>query len=274
LYCISRPKGNQHNSDEHSAWECDCAGEPLDPQHTAWQCDNKNPKMMVEFKKRTDLGKRLNSIEGEQVVGFLHVTLAILVIRNSTVYVKRVMATLAGFALLAIFSFATEEENAVESILAVMLTAVAYSVVIAEDIPKLGYLTFLDKYVLGLTGGFMFLLSWVMWASSFAGAKDIEEDYSGWAAPWLFASVYVFVHATLYVYVQQHVLPQEAKKYKIKALLRDCLIGYKPKPSKEAVSWLECLCPLIGQKKTKKEEAMPASASSPVARAIVRSTSC
>ena len=55
---------------------------------------------------------------------------------------------------------------------------------------------------------------------------------------WIFASVYVLVHATLYVYVQQHVLPQEAKKYKIKALLRDCLIGYKPKPSKVRPTWL------------------------------------
>ena len=60
---------------------------------------------------------------------------------------------------LAIFSFATEGDPT-QSILTVMLTAVAYSVVIAEDIPKLGYLTFLDKCEYG--------------AFSLAGQPDVQ----------------------------------------------------------------------------------------------------
>jgi len=133
---------------------------------------------------------------------------------------------------LAIFSFATEGDPT-QSILTVMLTAVAYSVVIAEDIPKLGYLTFLDKCeygafslagrrtckpcapgmptcqgtyctcclatdklphraspawlpfvldVLGLTTGFMMLLSSVMWANAVGDDYNIGDDYCCWAA--------------------------------------------------------------------------------------------
>jgi hypothetical protein len=233
-------QSNPDPYEEPSAWEFVCAGEALDPQHSAWECDIKSlPKMMVEFKKRSDEGNRLQSIEGENVMGVLRVTLAILVVRKSSVYVKRVMATLAGFALLAIFSFATEGDNATESILTVMLTAVAYSVVIAEDIPKLGYLTFLDKYVLGLTMGFMLLLSWVMWANAVGDHHNIEEDFCCWAALWIFTTMYFVGHITLYAYVQLWVFPAEAKKYDPKLFLGDCLIDYKAekKKKKASMSW-------------------------------------
>jgi len=93
-------KSQSTRDEEHTAWECVCAGEALDPQHSAWECEiDKQPKMMVEFKKQSDAGNRLKSIEGENVMGVLRVTLATLVVRKSSVYVKRVMATLAGFAL-------------------------------------------------------------------------------------------------------------------------------------------------------------------------------
>ena len=83
----------------------------------------------------------------------------------------RVVAVMALFSLASIVAFCGDPEvNALERLgitFTLMLTATAYSLVIASGLPTLGYLTFLDKYILAtfsfiaLVGAEIAVIDWV-----------------------------------------------------------------------------------------------------------------
>jgi hypothetical protein len=87
--------------------------------------------------------------------------LAIVVKRKSFANVIRVIMMNGLFALLCLVGFLFPLSNANNRVslgVTLLLTATAYSLVIAQDIPKLGYLTFSDKYIY-VTFGYIFSIT-------------------------------------------------------------------------------------------------------------------
>lgn len=93
-----------------------------------------------------------------------------------------------------------------------MLTATAYSLVIAEKLPTLGYLTFLDKYILATFGFIAIVAAEILVVEWFA--TDAIEDEGGTMD--LIAIIDVIVwglfHIALILYVRIYVLPAEQSK--------------------------------------------------------------
>ena len=87
--------------------------------------------------------------------------LAIVVKRKSLANVIRVIVMNGLFAALCLVGFLFPRSDASDRVslgVTLLLTATAYSLVIAQDIPKLGYLTFSDKYIY-TTFGYIFSLT-------------------------------------------------------------------------------------------------------------------
>jgi hypothetical protein len=100
-----------------------------------------------------------------------------------------------------------------------MLTATAYSLVIANSLPALGYLTLLDKYIL-LTFGFIALVSvqiafgyWTLYEQTEDEAEPFFDvnHFSFWAALADFG-LWLIVHFVLLAYIICRIIPSELVK--------------------------------------------------------------
>ena len=91
-----------------------------------------------------------------------------------------------------------------------MLTATAYSIVIADGLPKLGYLTWLDEYIL-ITFALIALVAVevavLFWGDAVDDTAEVQK-YVTYAN----VALWVVVHAGLAGYVRFWVLPAESKK--------------------------------------------------------------
>jgi hypothetical protein len=71
--------------------------------------------------------------------------------RRSTVYVVRIICVMSLIQVLTLTVFAFEDSDVGDQLgiaFTMLLTAVAYSLVVSSTLPTLGYLTFLDSYIL------------------------------------------------------------------------------------------------------------------------------
>jgi hypothetical protein len=136
---------------------------------------------------------------------------------------------MALFSLSSLFGLMNDTDVAsierLSFVFTLMLTATAYSLVIAEQLPSLGYLTMLDQYILG-TFGFIFTVACeiasIYWthAGFFSDADELsasdvdDSNQVDTAAYCVIAdvSMWVLFHAASVVYVVQYVLPHEHKK--------------------------------------------------------------
>jgi hypothetical protein len=99
-----------------------------------------------------------------------------------------------------------------------MLTATAYSLVIAAGLPTLGYLTFLDKYILGTFGYISLVAAEVVginWVTARHTDNTEEEvaDLMEYAA-YVDLALWLVMHLSIFLYIKCKVIPFELKKIK------------------------------------------------------------
>ena len=166
-------------------------------------------------------------------------TVAAVAQRYYSVHMHRVVSVMALFSLGSIVAFCGDPDvNALERIgvvFTLMLTATAYSLVIASGLPTLGYLTFLDKYILAtfafiaLVGAEITVIDWVAarHSSSAGGVLYSAEDAIEFAS-YADLGLWFIIHLSIYIYVTRWVLPEERTKIDRKA------VKEKKKETKEA----------------------------------------
>lgn len=94
-------------------------------------------------------------------LGAIELTIEAVVQRYYNVHIIRVVVVMALFSLTSIFSLSMDPEvhclDRFALLVTLLLTASTYQITIAAELPALGYLTFIDKYVL-ITFFFIFLI--------------------------------------------------------------------------------------------------------------------
>jgi hypothetical protein len=142
--------------------------------------------------------------------------------RYYSVHLYRVVAVMALFSFASIASLIDNLEmhpgDRLGIVFTLMLTATAYSLVIATGLPTLGYLTFLDKYILG-TFGFISVvgaevvgINWVTARYTDATEQEVA-DMMEYAA-YINLGMWFIMHLTLFIYIKCKVIPSELKKIK------------------------------------------------------------
>lgn len=179
--------------------------------------------------KGTSAGVKFAVDEGKKERGRYTLTIQAIVQRYYSVHMYRVVSVMALFSLASIAAFVADPDvNAVERLgltFTLMLTATAYSLVIAAGLPKLGYLTFLDKYILAtfafiaLTGAEITVLDWVAARHLSNAAQPLYdvEDALEYAA-YVSLGLWFVTHIGLLLYVLCSVFPEERKKVDRKAV--------------------------------------------------------
>lgn len=145
--------------------------------------------------------------------GRYYLKIAAVVERYSSVHMFRVVAVLASISLTSVTAMCKDPEvTCLERIgltVTLMLTATAYSLVIASSIPTLGYLTLLDKYILATFGYIVAVTAAVVgleWADIEDADSTPQYGLIGSAALWF------FMHLVFAAYIMCSVVPAEAKK--------------------------------------------------------------
>eukprot|EP00729_Bicosta_minor_P003256 gene3256-543_t len=157
--------------------------------------------------------------EGKKKRGRYTLTIEAVAQRYYSVHMYRVVAVMALFSLASIVAFCGDPEvNALERLgitFTLMLTATAYSLVIASGLPTLGYLTFLDKYILAtfsfiaLVGAEITVIDWVAARHSASPDQPLynAEDALEFAS-YADLALWLTIHVGLYIYVSRYVLPE------------------------------------------------------------------
>lgn len=161
--------------------------------------------------------------EGKKKRGRYTLSVEAVAQRYYSVHMYRVVAVMALFSLGSIVSMCSDPDvNALERIgitFTLMLTATAYSLVIASGLPTLGYLTFLDKYILA-TFGFIALvgaeITVIDWVADRYSSNPLEPLYDAADAieyaAFVDLGLWFVIHIGLYLYISRSVLPAERKK--------------------------------------------------------------
>lgn len=149
--------------------------------------------------------------------------------RYYTVHMWRIVSVMALFSLSSVLGLINDPDVASVDRLAfvftLMLTATAYSLVIAQNLPSLGYLTMLDKYILG-TFGFIFAvaveIACIFWYDNgfFSSKEEPAPDAPSFDVVSITAycsladvGIWIIAHIVMTVYVKTSVIPKELKKH-------------------------------------------------------------
>lgn len=133
--------------------------------------------------------------------------------RHSAVHMFRVVAVLAAISLTAVTSMCKDPDvTCLERIgltVTLMLTATAYSLVIATSIPTLGYLTLLDKYILS-TFAYIIVVTGAVVGLEWADVEDSGEtpNYGLMGS----AGLWILMHIVYGIIITCRVIPAEEKK--------------------------------------------------------------
>ena len=145
--------------------------------------------------------------------GKYYMQVAAVVERYSSVHMFRVVAVLASISLTSVTAMCKDPDvTCLERIgltVTLMLTATAYSLVIANSIPTLGYLTLLDKYILATFGYIVAVTAAVVgmeWTGTIDASDAPQYGLIGSAALWF------FMHLVFAAYIMCAVIPAESQK--------------------------------------------------------------
>ena len=202
--------------DDSVKFVCTCDALPT-LRDTEWS--GKNGSARAEF--AVDQGKKKR--------GRYTLTIEAVAQRYYSVHMYRVVSVMALFSLGSIGAFCADPDvNALERLgitFTLMLTATAYSLVIASGLPTLGYLTFLDKYILATfaiiatVGAEILVIEWIAarhLTSAGEALYNVEDalEYVAYAD----LGLWFVIHLSIYIYVTRWVLPEEQTKVDQKAV--------------------------------------------------------
>ena len=154
----------------------------MDMGRTFTQYCNSDGKAQVEVKDWVKLSEwerfEPHGTAGTDSKGRAKYTITLPMLRRHRFYVTNVMAIMSAICFLAFTSFALATEQLAERssiVLTLLLTAVAFKLVISDSIPKVGYFTVMDYYMNG-----MFVLLFVISIENGIGAA-IYQIYPAFA---------------------------------------------------------------------------------------------
>ena len=178
--------------------------------------------------------------------------------RHYQVYVSRVIVVMATMSLSSVTAFCEDPAatclERISLAVTLLLTATAYSIVISNKIPILGYLTLLDKYILGI---FSFIIGVVLEIAALewveAPAETQRYVMYGDVGVWLLANVY-FICSVAYNRRYQEgqkgkALQREASESKVRSERRASFTLDGPNPlTFTAASHVSSLYPHMNKK--------------------------
>lgn len=152
---------------------------------------------------------------GKSRPGDTHLVLEQVIHRNFVVMMYRIVALMALFTFSSLLTFFIPADDGLADRLAyavtLMLTATAYSLVVADILPTLGYLTWLDQYIL-LTLVFMFI---VMAQVTVIQRFELSEDAEGYIVLIDFC-IWLLAHLALVATIRYYILPKEMDRSDVK----------------------------------------------------------
>ena len=144
--------------------------------------------------------------------------------RSSAVHVYRVFSVMALLSLASIVALCADPNQIINTldrigvVFTLMLTATAYSLVIADGLPTLGYLTFIDKYILSsfafiaLVGIEITIIDWVAAKRlTSAGMPLYDADEVFEYAAYVDIGLWFTLHLAFYIYVSRWIIPLEQR---------------------------------------------------------------
>jgi len=160
--------------------------------------------------------------EGKKTRGRYTLTAEADTARYYAVHMYRVVGVMALFSFASIAALVDDGEmhsgDRLGLVFTLMLTVTAYSLVIAAGLPTLGYLTFLDKYILA-TFGYISIVAaeivGIQWITARHATPEDGEvaDLFEYAA-YVDLALWFVMHLTLFLYIKCAVIPFELKKIK------------------------------------------------------------
>jgi len=186
---------------------------------TEWSGRNL-PKLVCEEKIRND-----GNLKNREVM----ISIQFLVSREYKVMLYRIVAIMSLFSLLTMSIFSMDPIDYAGDRLAVavslLLTATAYSLVVASSLPVLGYLTWLDSYILGTffyMAVVMIQVSVLNWCDESWGSEIVDSGnetrnadvclYINDMMLYVDAGVWTAVHLMLSIQVFCFVIPRESTR--------------------------------------------------------------
>jgi len=137
--------------------------------------------------------------------------------RQWVYYFWRVYFVLALLSFVAVFPLRLEEDDRPDQlsfISTILLTVFVYQIVLSNLLPKLPYLTILDRYVL-FSLGFCLLVGIEIMIPLIAGEDTWTMDYDTWSSICLYTDLGIWVSFQLYhVFLGWYALGEEAEKVK------------------------------------------------------------
>eukprot|EP00040_Diaphanoeca_grandis_P028590 m.165888 g.165888 ORF g.165888 m.165888 type:complete len:645 (-) comp31402_c1_seq1:67-2001(-) len=190
-----------------------------DVRDTEWyaRCVGNHLRFLPEPSAEDDTSRASSSIESTNPEGRAEIVLECVVQRHYEVHMYRVVMVMGFLSLMAIAALCKDPEitcmDRLGMLVTLLLAACTYSLVVGHSLPPLGYLTLLDKYVLGvfayigLLSAEVTILEWL----------DVEEDMERW---FTFGNIglWLLMHLFGLFVVVVIVFPRE--RIKVKRLLR------------------------------------------------------
>lgn len=173
-------KGDPHKSDDEP-------GTASFLQSTEWATIGKVKSNYIFKAEHTGVERGRNEM-----------TLEVIVKRHYTVHLWRVVAVMAFFALTSIGAFCLDQDDdaadRMAHVLTLMLTATAYSLVVANALPTLGYLTLLDQYILFIFAFLGTVMAEVIAVQSIESVQDVDAYIAA-----IDVGLWVISHAAFFV---------------------------------------------------------------------------
>jgi len=182
---------------------------------SGWNFD-RDPTYEFASSKGEMLGSQLETI----TVEIPHIVLIIKATREATSFMLRIYLIMALLSLSTLLLFSMESEDVSSRLsygVTMLLTAVAYALVISGELPSLGYLTFLEKYILCM---FVFILLVMFIACAeltYIRLRHLDEKAANVVNTVILsacAGFWVAMQAVFLLYIKFFALPAEEKKFK------------------------------------------------------------
>ncbi|KAK7116118.1 hypothetical protein V1264_001857 [Littorina saxatilis] len=134
---------------------------------------------------------------------FPMITVRTYAIRRAGFFVWNVLAIMVLISSLSLCTFAVERtlpQNRLQLSFTLVLTGIAFKFVVGQSLPKISYLTILDKYILGSMALMHVVSVWHAVITRVSGHRELADDMDDWAFV-IFVLVFGFYNVGFAVYM-------------------------------------------------------------------------